>query len=181
VQVLGISAFASITLCETGIIEITFPETCYISIFNRDLFCGSPLVSINIPSSIEEIHEYAFSDCGSLREVLFREDSKLRIIKEFVFAYSGLRVFQVPPTVRVIQNRCFSVCLELRSIIIPRDTEMEQVETNIFFGVLAYSKKRLEFPSCTVWVPTGVEIVESSSDGSFSAPIPNLNVTFSRF
>lgn len=52
--------------------NVTLPDT--INYFGSEVFCGSSLVSINIPKSLIVIPEYSFYDCSELETVVFHED-----------------------------------------------------------------------------------------------------------
>ena len=63
--------------------NITFPTS--IEIIDVKAFSNTGFIEIEIPSSITEIHEYAFSDCKLLQKFTFEENSQLRQLGLYVF------------------------------------------------------------------------------------------------
>ncbi|MBE5864790.1 MAG: hypothetical protein E7292_01085 [Lachnospiraceae bacterium] len=95
------------------------------------LFCGAKfstnaqrpevvLITLNIPASVGEIGEYAFSNITNLSKVNFAEASKLRLVGNYAFNECGaLTECKLPDTVTTIGNSAFRGCVSLKEMNIP--------------------------------------------------------------
>ena len=63
--------------------------------------------SIEIPSTLTEIKDYAFYNDGALRMVIFAEDSQLTAIREGAFSYCSLGVVSIPASVTTLESCAF--------------------------------------------------------------------------
>lgn len=95
------------------------------------LFCGAKfsidsnrpemvLITLNIPASVGEIGEYAFSNITNLSKVNFAEQSQLRLVGNYAFNECGaLTECKLPNTVTTIGNSAFRGCVNLAEMNIP--------------------------------------------------------------
>ncbi len=95
------------------------------------LFCGAKfsidsnrpevkLITLNIPTSVGEIGEYAFSNITNLSKVYFHEKSALRAVGAYAFNECGaLEECKLPDTVTTIGNSAFRGCVNLGEMNIP--------------------------------------------------------------
>ena len=96
------------------------------------------LTQIEIPNTIEEIAEYAFSACESLARVTFAENSQLTTIGERAFVYcSSLAEVTIPSSVTSIGESAFCDCDNLSSITFMHAPEDEMKLT---IGANAFDK-----------------------------------------
>jgi hypothetical protein len=79
-------------------------------------FFRTGLVNIVIPSSVEVLGEWCFSNCESLSSVIFESGSILSRIEEYAFYRTGLIEMIVPSSVEVLGESCFSYCESLSSV-----------------------------------------------------------------
>lgn len=63
--------------------------------------------SIEIPSTLTEIKDYAFYNDGALRTVIFAEDSQLTAIRQGAFSYCDLGVISIPASVTTLESCAF--------------------------------------------------------------------------
>lgn len=117
-----------------------------------EVFWGcSGLTSIDIPSSVKKIGEYAFSDCSVLETVIV--PCSVRDIGKYAFSSCArLRKISLPPTINKISFCLFKDCGVLYSIDIPES--VEEIETMAFSGC-----KNLR----EIVVPENVKSIESGA------------------
>lgn len=73
-----------------------------------------------IPASVQEIPPFAYIDRTDITEVVFEPGSKLEEIGEYAFmGCSSLREFEVPEGVSAIRAGTFRECTSLRSVALP--------------------------------------------------------------
>lgn len=90
-----------------------------------DVSLAGNILSIRIPSTIEEIASDAFAYCGLLKEVIFEDDSNLNAIPEGAFKDCiNLRKINLPDSVRSIGNKAFSSCKQLENLKLPSSLEI---------------------------------------------------------
>jgi hypothetical protein len=105
----------SLSECDS-VLRVTFPLGCIVSSLGRSVFhnCSS-LQSSCIPSSIETISDFCFSECESLTTLRFERDTKLSILIVAIFPSSHLNViadFRVSKTGNFqIVGRLSSICI----------------------------------------------------------------------
>lgn len=124
-------------------------------------FTRCRLEQIVIPEGVEEIEEYAFSDCSKLKELTL--PSTLRVIGIFAFRNSGLETIVIPEGVEEIETSAFSECSKLKELILP--------STLRAIGDNAFSHSALE----TVVIPERIEEIGRYAFGFCSKLI---NVVF---
>jgi predicted DsbA family dithiol-disulfide isomerase len=90
------------------------------------------LTSIHIPSSVEVICEYCFSNCKSFASVIFDSDTKVSRFEGDVFSGSGLTSIHIPSSVEVICEFCFSDCKSLASVTFDSDTKVLRFDWHAF-------------------------------------------------
>ncbi len=64
---------------------VDFEEPCQIKVLPSDVFNGTSIESITIPSSVEEIEGNAFHTCNSLKKVIIPENTSLNYIRTNAF------------------------------------------------------------------------------------------------
>lgn len=109
----------------------------------KGVFGGnSTVISVTIPSSILQITERAFENCGELKQVLGCAGLNL-IGKQAFFGCSKLE--RIPlGTVSVIGQSAFSGCLKLNNISL---TNVKSIGKKAFYSCVSLSEVKI--PSCT--------------------------------
>jgi hypothetical protein len=98
----------------------------------REVFLGSRLEWIVIPSTIEVIRERCFYGCECLERVTFERRSNLIVIESFAFSRSGLRSVMIPESVERIESFCFYECEYLSEIEFEPGCELLEVGFEAF-------------------------------------------------
>ena len=101
-----------------SISEIVFEENSKLTTIGYEAFsrCDN-LSSINIPSSVISIGDYAFSDCTNLSTVTFRDNSQLESIGSYAFSdCTNLSSITIPSSVRSIGYSTFDYCINLSRV-----------------------------------------------------------------
>lgn len=81
------------------------------------------MVSVQIPASVTEIGEGAFSDLKNLKNVTFAPESKLETIVRTAFSGSGVTTIELPDSLKTIGYGAFMNCHGLKSMTIPSGVE----------------------------------------------------------
>lgn len=104
------------------------------------------LEKIDIPDSIEEIEDFAFMDCGQLKEISLKEKKGLRRIGISAFENcSSLERIEIPESVVTIDAAAFSGCTNLKEVIFAEDSQLKTVYDHAFQGCL--SLEEIKFTS----------------------------------
>ena len=105
--------------------------------------CG--LYEIVIPNSVQEIDEYAFSQCRSLQKVVLSTGIQEIKPKTFIWC-KNLKDISIPSNVQIIGETAFGFCGKLQEIIIPRG--VKEIGKEAFFRY-EYPIKKLSISSST--------------------------------
>lgn len=81
------------------------------------------MVSVQIPASVTEIGEGAFSNLKSLKTVTFAPESQLETIGRTAFSDSGVTTIELPDSLKTIGYGAFMNCHGLKSMTIPSGVE----------------------------------------------------------
>lgn len=81
------------------------------------------MVSVQIPASVTEIGEGAFSDLKNLKNVTFAPESKLETIVRTAFSGSGVTTIELPDSLKTIGYGAFMNCHGLKNMTIPSGVE----------------------------------------------------------
>lgn len=119
------------------------------AIFNKDktvLYTTIPLTSYNIPSTVRELRDHAFSEQESMTSITLPEG--LVNISSSAFRYcSKLEHLVIPSTVDSIGDEAFYGCSALQQINIPQGIK------SLAYEVLAYTGiKTLDIPSSVNYI-----------------------------
>ena len=119
------------------------------AIFNKDktvLYTAIPLTSYNVPSTVRELRDHAFSDQESMTSITLPEG--LVNISSSAFRYcSKLEHLVIPSTVDSIGDEAFYGCSALQQINIPQGIK------SLAYEVLAYTGiKTLDIPSSVNYI-----------------------------
>jgi hypothetical protein len=93
------------------------------------------LIEIIIPSSVEILGGWCFSECRLLSSVTFESGSKLSRIEQQAFNQTGLIEIILPSSVEILGARCFSECVSLSSVTFERGSRLREVGQDAFFGL----------------------------------------------
>lgn len=119
------------------------------------LYETTSLKRVELPDSIEEIQDYAFSNCSSLSEINF--PSSLKKIRYGSFNFTNL-INVVLPDDLIELERAFDSCLDLETINIP--------DKIIKFGGFQYCEKlksKIVVPETVTSFPTSYAFLNCSS------------------
>ena len=76
-------------------------------------FAKSGVRSVEIPSSVAVVEDYAFAGCTSLIQVEFCGQSRVRSVGRRAFAETALEEFTAPPRCAALAERAFWKCAQL--------------------------------------------------------------------
>lgn len=139
-----------------GVIE--FVDINQLADIKQNLFINQKnLSTIQIPLTVNQIHEYAFAECISLNSVKLIntdvESAKIEIIDKCAFANCcALTHIILPPSINTIAEGAFENCEMLNDIILPYNLTV--ITKNSF-----QSCKSLTFIS----IPTNVNTIEDNA------------------
>lgn len=85
-----------------------------------NMFTGSPIEEINIPSNIRKISVGAFEHCDKLEKINFNEDSVIEIAKNAFYGCERLKNVYLPKSLKRIDEGVFS---NIEVINIPKNIE----------------------------------------------------------
>lgn len=116
------------------------------------------ITSVEIPSSIIQIDEFAFSGKWNkemqsyeslLSSVVFEKGSKLEIIGEHAFwGCSSLESIEIPRSVKIIEGFAFDSCNKLESVSFEEDSKLETIDG--FTDCI--SLKNIEIPKSVTYI-----------------------------
>ena len=99
---------------ECGITMIEIPKS--IKIIGENAFAGNKnMTTVNLPTSLRTISNYAFNDCVSLKYIEFHEG--LESIGASSFYQTAIPVIKIPSTVTSIGEKAFQGCAATQVII----------------------------------------------------------------
>ena len=156
----------------TNIKSVTLPNT--LTAIGTQAFCGSSLVSISIPASVETIEGGAFFRCTALQTVTFEKGSKLKTIKNGsiwsgVFeSCTSLTTIEIPASVETIGYDAFFGCSSLKTVTFEKGSKLKTVETNVFIYCTSLT---------SIEIPASVEEIERNA---FSGCTSLQTVTFEK-
>ena len=112
---------------------------------------GQKILSITIPSSIEEIGYQAFCNCSAITNVRFTANSKLKSIGENAFyGCTSLQSLEIPASVTSVGKAAFYKCTALAEVLFAQD------------GGLTYLSEMM-FQNCTslerIVIPAYIEVL----------------------
>ena len=96
--------------------QVNFASNSSLVEIGQSSFEGTNLNSITIPSSVEEIGEYAFRDTTQLAHINLADNSQLSFIDYGAFRDTGLSTITIPPMVNDIDRNAFIDTPNLSSI-----------------------------------------------------------------
>lgn len=130
---------------------VSFAPNSRISVIEEYTFQLSCVKKITIPSSVEIIKSFAFSDT-SVEEVMFEYPSKVTEFGTSAFQNTSLKAIEIPASVRSIGVTCFGGCERLRSITFAENSQLANL------GLLAFSIAKIP----TLVIPSELEVLGKS-------------------
>lgn len=109
---------------------VTIPS--FIEQISSYAFSNSLIEYILIPSNVTQICEFAFQNCTKLKNIEFQENSKLEIIYDHAFTHTSIKNILIPSHVTKIGELAFSSCEKLQKVEISNNSELEIIEKNAF-------------------------------------------------
>ena len=121
-------------------------------------FENSSIEFITIPSTVENIGDYAFYKCDALQTVTLSEG--LKVIGCFAFAETAISEITIPSTVEGIVSDTFKNCKKLKSVTL--NEGLESIGRGAFSGT---SIKKITIPSSVAYIGTSfgdakIEVVD---------------------
>jgi hypothetical protein len=100
---------------------VTFESGTNISILGKSAFQGcSSLQSICIPSSIQIIGDFCFSECEAMSDLTFESGCQVSILGDSACsACSRLQAVCIPSSIETICSSCFEGCSHLSIVLEP--------------------------------------------------------------
>lgn len=114
------------------VIPATHDGKSVVAIGSSAFLNNAVIESVEIPSSVQTIGDFAFSRCTSLTAVTFADDSKLETIGKSAFSYSNLSKMEIPSSVTEIGDESFLNCDKLSSVTFPSDSKLEVIGERAF-------------------------------------------------
>jgi hypothetical protein len=149
----------------TNIKSVTLPNT--LTAIGTQAFCGSSLVSISIPASVEEIRGSAFFGCSSLKTVTFEKGSKLKTVAGFSHCTS-LTTIEIPASVETIGQYAFNDCTSLHTVTFEKGSKLKTIGSDVFLNCTSLTM---------IEIPASVETIE---DQAFEGCSLLATVTFEK-
>lgn len=116
------------------------------------LCCNKNLSSVTIPSTVEEICDYAFSG-ANMTEVIFESDLYLQTIGQEAFdCCRNLEAMNMPDSVTTLKYDAFYCCIKMTSLHI--STGLTALESSVFSSCDSLT---------TVTIPEGITEIKSSA------------------
>lgn len=155
---LGQSIFSGCTSLD----EVILPDSANMTIIPKEMFKGSAIKSIKIPSNVITISESAFANCTSLTAVEFAEDGNLTTIGTKAFNMCDLREISFPHSLEKIDTYCFLGNVNLSSVIFLTNNEGKTSIKTINGAVFGYSSSTYGSPCVSlksIVIPASVETI----------------------
>jgi hypothetical protein len=97
-------------------------------------FNNNKVSSVTIPSSVENISEYAFHGCETLQTLIFEPNSSLRSIKNGAFYNTGITSVIIPASTITIGDGAFHDCNELETLTFESNSSLQDIGNGAFYG-----------------------------------------------
>ena len=107
-------------------VDVIVPEG--VTQIGEDVFLGSKIESVKIPSSVIAIGYKAFHECINLKRVFFSKG--LEVIGDYAFCGNSCESISIPNSVIVIKEYAFCDCRNLKKVVIPKSVKV--IENDAF-------------------------------------------------
>ena len=102
------------------------------------------IVTLNVPSTVKSIGEYAFQYSNYLKHVNFAEDSQLESVGKYAFYYCYvLEEMHLPATVKTIGQNAFSYSSRLHTITFGEGSQLSAIEKSTFSGCMSLEEIKI--------------------------------------
>ncbi len=118
---------------------VQFPNSPQFTKIGRGAFSGCTIEKIEIPASVTEICEYAFSSSvadSNVMELIFPKDSKLKKIEDYAFKYCSFNKVTLPASLEEIGREVFSHTKELKKILFEKNAKIKEIPACAFAGCM---------------------------------------------
>ena len=118
---------------------VQFPNSPQFTRIGRGAFSGCTIEKIEIPASVTEICEYAFSSSvadSNVMELIFPKDSKLKKIEDYAFKYCSFNKVTLPASLEEIGREVFSHTKELKKILFEKNAKIKEIPACAFAGCM---------------------------------------------
>jgi hypothetical protein len=97
-----------------------------------NIFLGSGLVRIAIPSTVKVIERLAFGWCEWLRDVTFEHDSTVTRLDGCAFFHCSIHTIALPRSLEAIGKSCFAECENLCDVLVERGSRLASIDEDAF-------------------------------------------------
>lgn len=104
-------------------------------------FKNSPIQTVNIPSTIQSIGEYAFYECNSLTQMLL-PDALTSLGRSAFYSCDRLSTLHFPANLTTIPSSCCYDCYNLKDLRLP--TNLKTIGSSAFYET--YTLRKVDFP-----------------------------------
>lgn len=104
-------------------------------------FKNSPIQTVNIPSTIQSIGEYAFYECNSLTQMLL-PDALTSLGRSAFYSCDRLSTLHFPANLTTLPSSCCSDCYNLKDLRLP--TNLNTIGSSAFYNT--YNLRKVDFP-----------------------------------
>ena len=124
----GIKVIPAHSFLGCGISNLVIPTT--VEIIDDYAFSENfELDEITIPSSVKTIGEGAFSECGNLSTIVLSEG--LKTIGDAAFASTDINTIKIPSSVEEIGEEAFDCCTNLETIFVAKGKKYDNLPEDI--------------------------------------------------
>ncbi len=124
------------------------------SIGDYAFYLCSKLTSIEIPSTVTSIGDYAFSSCSNLERLMFAKESRLNTIDDYAFkSCSSLTSVTIPNTVTSIGNYAFSSCSNILKFAFEENSQLNSIGDYAFSSCSKLTS--IEVPNTVTTIGSG--------------------------
>ena len=138
-------------------------------------FSSCPIISIEIPASVETIETSAFRGCSKLATVTFEKGSQLKTIRSAdsyyphtyygAFSFCPITSIEIPASVETIEAAAFKGCSSLATVTFEKGSQLKTISGDYSTG--STSNYSGVFSDCTalksIEIPASVETIEAAA------------------
>lgn len=167
VTTIGNNAFACTSSYVSGSVRGNAKLTSFIinassqlQTIGENAFSGQvSLTDINIPNQVNELHNSAFYNCASLRNITIdKENSKIERFGTSVFENSGITNINIPASTKTIESNAFKNCKALENVDFSDSAFSESPDKTLYQNT---------FEGCSslrsITLPSSIETIQANA------------------
>ncbi len=129
--------------------SVTFEQPSMVRKIDASAFAGSPIESILIPNSVQQIASGVFVQCPNLKSVTFQSPCQVKNLEYQAFREcNSLTTIELPNSIESIGAEAFYNCPILETIIFP--SSLKNIQTGAF--AFCYALKSINIPPLTEYI-----------------------------